>query len=135
MKFKDWLKETTTTVNIEKNLAKGHIDVIGGIKYKKKKRKTKLDKKSYAVHEAKSGYKAKLITDFGKTLKARDYKTGERKKSLDVARYLVWGNKEGQKQGEVIDTSNDLKELDKKYNKLPVYDMKGNLLRKGGEYN
>jgi hypothetical protein len=51
MRLKKWLKETTVTTGVEKNLAKGHVDVIGAPKYKKKKRKTKLDRRKITVHE------------------------------------------------------------------------------------
>jgi len=51
MRFKNWLEETTLTTDIAKNLAKGHVDVIGAPKYKKKKRKTRLDKREYNIHE------------------------------------------------------------------------------------
>jgi len=51
MRLKKYLEETTTTPDVEKNLAKGHVDVIGAPKYKKKKKKTKLDRRGYNVHE------------------------------------------------------------------------------------
>jgi len=57
MRFLKWLKEATLTTGIEKNLAKGHVQVIGAPKYKKKKRKSRLDKWEYTVYEA-----AKKIT-------------------------------------------------------------------------
>lgn len=52
MRLKKWLEEATVTADVEKNLAKGHVDVIGAPKYKKKKKKTKLDRRGYNVHEA-----------------------------------------------------------------------------------
>ena len=51
MRFKKYLEEAVLTTHVEKNLAKGHVDVVGAPKYKKKKRKTKLDKRKYTVHE------------------------------------------------------------------------------------
>ena len=51
MRLLKYLEETTTTGDIAKNLAKGHVDVVGAPKYKKKKRKTKLDRRGYNVHE------------------------------------------------------------------------------------
>lgn len=51
MRFKKYLEETTTTGDVAKNLAQGHVDVIGAPKYKKKKKKNNLDKRGYNVHE------------------------------------------------------------------------------------
>jgi len=51
MRLKKWLKETTVTTGVATNLAKGNVTVIGAPKYKKKKRKTKLDRRKYVVHE------------------------------------------------------------------------------------
>lgn len=42
--------ETTLTGDIEKNLAKGHIPVIG-MRYKKKKKKNKLTGQEITIHE------------------------------------------------------------------------------------
>jgi hypothetical protein len=70
--------------------------------------------------------KGEFITDFGRVMKATTM-DGKRKRSLDVKRYLVWAlinNK-----SEVIDSSNNLPELDKKYGKLPVFDLKGKQIR------
>jgi len=51
MKFLKYIEETTVTAGVEKNLAKGHVDVIGAPKYKKKKKKTRLDRRPITVHE------------------------------------------------------------------------------------
>jgi hypothetical protein len=53
MRFLKYLEEAVLTTHVEKNLAKGHVDVIGAPKYKKKKRKTKLDRRTYTVYEVK----------------------------------------------------------------------------------
>jgi hypothetical protein len=46
----DIIIETTLTVDIEKNLAKGHVPVIG-MRYKKKKRKNKLTGRDIIISE------------------------------------------------------------------------------------
>ncbi len=51
MRFIKWLEEATVAAGVEKNLAKGHVDVIGAPKYKKKKKKTRLDRRPIVVHE------------------------------------------------------------------------------------
>ena len=51
MRFYKYIEETTVTGDVEKNLAKGHVDVIGAPKYKKKKKKTRLDRRPIVVHE------------------------------------------------------------------------------------
>jgi hypothetical protein len=52
MRFYRYIEETTVTGDVAKNLAKGHVDVIGAPKYKKKKKKTRLDRRPIVVHEA-----------------------------------------------------------------------------------
>jgi len=51
MRLFKWLEETTVVGDVEKNLAKGHVDVIGAPKYKKKKKKNRLDRRPITVHE------------------------------------------------------------------------------------
>lgn len=51
MRFYKYIEETTVTGDVAKNLAKGHVDVIGAPKYKKKKKKTRLDRRPIVVHE------------------------------------------------------------------------------------
>lgn len=51
MRFYKYIEETTVVGDVEKNLAKGHVDVIGAPKYKKKKKKTRLDRRPIVVHE------------------------------------------------------------------------------------
>ena len=46
----DRIIETTTTGDVEKNLAKGHVTLLG-MKYKKKKKKSKLTGVDIVVHE------------------------------------------------------------------------------------
>jgi hypothetical protein len=52
MRFYKYIEETTVTGDVVKNLAKGHVDVVGAPKYKKKKKKTRLDRRPIVVHEA-----------------------------------------------------------------------------------
>ena len=52
MRFEKWLKEATVSTGVEKNTAKGHVTVIGAPKYKKIKRKTRLDRRSYTIYES-----------------------------------------------------------------------------------
>jgi uncharacterized protein YxeA len=51
----DGLLETTLTTDIEKNKAKGHVDVIGMV-YRKKKKKSELTGADYTVHEKEDEY-------------------------------------------------------------------------------
>jgi ribosomal protein S16 len=51
MRFYKYIEETTVAASVEKNLAKGYVDVIGAPKYKKKKKKTRLDRRPIVVHE------------------------------------------------------------------------------------
>ncbi len=51
MRFYKYIEETTVVGDVAKNLAKGHVDVIGAPKYKKKKKKTRLDRRPIVVHE------------------------------------------------------------------------------------
>ncbi len=51
MRFYKYIEETTVVGDVEKNYAKGEVDVIGAPKYKKKKKKTRLDRRPITVHE------------------------------------------------------------------------------------
>jgi hypothetical protein len=46
----DRLLETTTTVDVEKNWAKGHVPLLG-MRYRKKKKKSKLTGMDIVVYE------------------------------------------------------------------------------------
>jgi ribosomal protein S16 len=52
MRFYKYIEETTVVGDVAKNLAKGEVDVIGAPKYKKKKKKTRLDRRPIVVHES-----------------------------------------------------------------------------------
>jgi len=46
----NFILETTTTSDIEKNTAKGHVPLLG-MRYRKKKKKSKLTGMDIVVHE------------------------------------------------------------------------------------
>ena len=89
--------ESTTTNNIEKNLAKGHVDIIGMAKRKKKKNKlTGIDIIIHELNEGdiKNGLKHLIQSVFSKSddirlnqiwMKAKEITKKLKRKNFDVA--------------------------------------------------